>query len=411
MGVREARAGSPRETFLVNDIPVPGWGRRALRRRGVAAAGAAVLLVAAFVALSAVRSKRDAAMRTAAGAASAALAEARANDARTWAPGELLAAEGALRDARLSQRVEEVRLWPIPDAARVAAGYEEAERAARQTQALSRDRRAVAVSATQTTLGEAAGAVSESAGLASTIHLEPARRVLLAKAQSALVEARVYEREGDLSTASFRAREAIQLAGLVRDGAASVVARYADADTVGPWRRLKEEAIAWSRREGRAAIVVAKEAHLLTLFLHGEAAKTYKVDLGLNWVADKVRAGDDATPEGRYRIVSRAPEGTFHKALLLDYPNAEDRAKFARARRSGDLPPSAAIGGLIEIHGEGGRGRDWTNGCIALANTDMDDLFARVDIGTPVTIVGSDDFGAIAEFAARYRDGGTERQR
>jgi len=54
-------------------------------------------------------------------------------------------------------------------------------------------------------------------------------------------------------------------------------------------------------------------------------------------------------------------------------------------RRNGELPPSVAIGGLIEIHGEGGRGRDWTRGCVALANPDIEDLFKRVEIGTPVT--------------------------
>ena len=103
------------------------------------------------------------------------------------------------------------------------------------------------------------------------------------------------------------------------------------------------------------------------------------------------------------------PRGTFYKALLLDYPNAEDRAEFNRARRSGDLPPSAGIGGLIEIHGEGGRGRDWTRGCAAVTNRDMDELFARVGVGTPVTIVGSDDFGAIAEFATQHRTAGAAR--
>jgi murein L,D-transpeptidase YafK len=157
--------------------------------------------------------------------------------------------------------------------------------------------------------------------------------------------------------------------------------------------------------------VVAKEAHLLTLYINGEPARTYAVDLGFNWIADKARAGDDATPEGRYHIVSRRGGGAFYKGLLLDYPNAEDREEFNRARRNGNLPQSAGIGGAIEIHGEGGRGRDWTRGCVAVKNTDMDDLFRRVGVGTPVTIVGSDDFGAIAEFAAQYRDGRAGRQR
>ena len=61
--------------------------------------------------------------------------------------------------------------------------------------------------------------------------------------------------------------------------------------------------------------------------------------------------------------------------------------------RAGYLPRGMPLGGLIEIHGEGGRGKDWTNGCVALVNEEMDDLFSKVDVGTPVTIVGADGNG------------------
>jgi L,D-peptidoglycan transpeptidase YkuD (ErfK/YbiS/YcfS/YnhG family) len=376
------------------------------------AAGGVVLLVALSLAVSAVASRRSAAMQAATDAATAAIREARAADAMTWAPAELLAAERALRAALLADRIQQTRFWPVPDAARVKAACSEAEQAARRTLALARGRHATAVGTLTSLLDEAGNAVSTSAGLASGIRLDSYRRTLLARARSALTEAYVYERERDIGTATVRAREAIGLAALVRDHAAAVAARYADAETLARWRRWKEETIAWSRREGRAAIVVAKEAHLLTVYQRGEPVKTYPADLGFNWISDKSRAGDDATPEGRYRVVSRNLDGAspFYKALLLDYPNAEDRARFSRARQSGELPPSAGIGGFIEIHGEGGRGRDWTRGCVALKNADMDDLLTRVGIGTPVTIVGSDTYGAIAEFAAQHRDGGAGRR-
>ena len=67
---------------------------------------------------------------------------------------------------------------------------------------------------------------------------------------------------------------------------------------------------------------------------------TYDIDLGFNWTADKLHEGDGATPEGRYRVVARLGKqaSIYYKALLLDYPNAGDRAEFARARRSGELP-------------------------------------------------------------------------
>ena len=136
------------------------------------------------------------------------------------------------------------------------------------------------------------------------------------------------------------------------------------------------------------------------------------MELGFNWIADKVQEGDGATPEGRYRVVKRMDNlsSEYYKALLIDYPNAEDRAEFSRLRRRGELPPGARIGGLIEIHGSGGRKHDWTNGCVAVTNAEMDELFPRVTVGTPVTIIGSDSYGPIAEFANRQtRDAGSRR--
>ena len=92
-----------------------------------------------------------------------------------------------------------------------------------------------------------------------------------------------------------------------------------------------------------------------------------------------------ASPEGRYRITHELQRSRYYKALRLDYPNDEDRSRYREARRRGLV--KASIGGLIEIHGEGGRGEDWTMGCVALANSDMDHLMRQVGVGTPVTIV------------------------
>jgi lipoprotein-anchoring transpeptidase ErfK/SrfK len=387
-----------------------GSSRRRWQLQFLAVACAVLIAVGTGLWVRTVAARRDAAMKASAAAAAAAIRQARAADAMTWARDELLAAEEGARSALVAQRIEETRLWPIPDADRVKGAYAEAEALAQQAFSLARDRRSTAVEATAAAIAQAERDVSASAGPAAAVRLDADRRNLLAQAHLKLGEARVFEREGDLASAYARARESQDLAAQVRDHAAAIAARYADADTLARWRQWKRETIAWSRREGRAAILVAKEAHLLTLYLAGEVARTYPVDLGFNWIADKARAGDDATPEGRYHVVSRRGGGAFYKGLLLDYPNAEDRTAFNRAQRSGNLPRSAGIGGSIEIHGEGGRGRDWTQGCVALNNTDMDDLFRRVGVGTPVTIVGSDDFGAIAEFAARSRGGRAGRQ-
>ena len=108
-------------------------------------------------------------------------------------------------------------------------------------------------------------------------------------------------------------------------------------------------------------------------------------------MAHKERAGDKATPEGNYHITSKkAGGGTgYHKAMLLDYPNADDRAHFAQLKRQGLISGRSGIGNLIEIHGNGGRGFDWTSGCVGMRDRDIDDLYRVVGSGTRVTIVGS----------------------
>jgi len=127
------------------------------------------------------------------------------------------------------------------------------------------------------------------------------------------------------------------------------------------------------------------------LYQNGKVIRRFDVELGVNWMGNKVRKGDKATPEGFYRI-SQKKDGSrtrFQKALLLNYPNDDDRARFAGAKRNGTLPAEADIGGLIEFHGLGGKGVDWTDGCVALKNEDMDALFRMAAVGTPVIIIGS----------------------
>jgi murein L,D-transpeptidase YafK len=77
----------------------------------------------------------------------------------------------------------------------------------------------------------------------------------------------------------------------------------------------------------------------------------------------------------------------YYKALMLNYPNDDDRRRFRKQVLSGALSPRSRIGGLIEIHGHGGRGTDWTDGCVALTNEDMDQLMLSASMGMDVTIV------------------------
>jgi hypothetical protein len=167
--------------------------------------------------------------------------------------------------------------------------------------------------------------------------------------------------------------------------------RLADPGLRIVWDRHVREAIDGSRRVAGVSLLVDKARRRLTLYRRGKAAKVFAAEIGSAGLAPKRQAGDRATPEGHYRVVEvkRGATTRYHGALLLDYPNADDRRRFADRTRAGLVPRGVGIGSLIEIHGEGGRGRDWTEGCVALTNDDIDELLKVVGVGSPVTIVGT----------------------
>jgi len=190
-------------------------------------------------------------------------------------------------------------------------------------------------------------------------------------------------------------------------GALPGLARFTDAKLIAKWRGWVDDTIARTKGGG-AAVIVNKERNEVALYQNGVRTRMYNADLGKNRLQPKRVSGDGATPEGRYRITSKRARGQtkYYKALMLDYPNAEDRREFDAARRAGRIARNARIGHLIEIHGHGGRDQDWTQGCVALSDHDIDDLFARVSVGTPVTIVGGDgNGGAYSEFWLKYASG------
>ncbi|MGB8491413.1 MAG: L,D-transpeptidase, partial [Bacteroidales bacterium] len=157
------------------------------------------------------------------------------------------------------------------------------------------------------------------------------------------------------------------------------------------WKKWVDRTISESKQSHSYSIIVDKYARKCFVYLGGVRKYEYDVELGKNWVGDKKSKGDKATPEGMYKIVKKfdTRKTKYHKALLLDYPNDIDRYEFKRDIALGTLPASARIGGLIELHGNGGKGIDWTEGCIALTDADMDMIFRIAKEGTPVTIVGS----------------------
>jgi murein L,D-transpeptidase YafK len=188
-----------------------------------------------------------------------------------------------------------------------------------------------------------------------------------------------------------------------------MAARFVDSNHVTRWHKWIDDTVAWSRRQKAPAIVVIKDERRVDLYGAGRLVRSYEADLGPNIAIDKTRAGDKSTPEGRYKITQKKGAGAsrYHKALLLDYPNEEDLQHFRELKKKGLISSSAGPGSLIEIHGGGGRGGDWTLGCVALTNHDIDDLFARVGVGTPVTIVGGNGrSGPLTELALHIANSG-----
>ncbi|MCB1337213.1 MAG: L,D-transpeptidase family protein [Maritimibacter sp.] len=138
--------------------------------------------------------------------------------------------------------------------------------------------------------------------------------------------------------------------------------------------------------EGRIdRIVIEKQARRLTVYRDGAALKSYRVALGFSPVGDKARQGDGRTPEGLFRIDRRNAQSAFHLSLGIDYPQPDD---VARARAGGYSP-----GGDIFIHGQPNGydhvptlGYDWTEGCIALADAEIEELWRATPMGTEVEI-------------------------
>ncbi len=149
----------------------------------------------------------------------------------------------------------------------------------------------------------------------------------------------------------------------------------------------------------RYRIEIRKRERQLTLFADEKVTHTFRIGLGFTPTGPKLRQGDGRTPEGSFRTILRNPQSSYYRSVMLNYPlgadahrgfaegliGASTRDAILSAHRRGAAPPQRTrLGGEIFIHGGGNHG-DWTLGCIALANRDMDVIFAlpvgvRVDV-------------------------------
>ena len=150
-----------------------------------------------------------------------------------------------------------------------------------------------------------------------------------------------------------------------------------------------------------ASIVIKKKAHTLEVYDGATLVKTYTVAFGFTPQGDKEIEGDGKTPEGEFYIFTKNPKSQFHLSLGISYPSDEDARRglaagiiskgehdqIVKAVTSRKWPPQkTALGGEIYIHG-GGVGRDWTWGCIAMKDPDVEEIYNAIAIGTKITIL------------------------
>ena len=140
-------------------------------------------------------------------------------------------------------------------------------------------------------------------------------------------------------------------------------------------------------------IVVSKSSYRVGLYYRNRLIRSYKAVFGPNPGLNKIMEGDRNTPEGKFTITNKNPGSKYTKFMLLSYPNDSAYTRFNRLKASGKIPATARIGGDVGIHGiwKGGddmieMGVGWTDGCVAIKNKDIEELFSLVGVGTKVTI-------------------------
>ena len=179
-------------------------------------------------------------------------------------------------------------------------------------------------------------------------------------------------------------------------GAALLAGCGVTPDRFGAIDSCLEAGSAWNYRTGRCEagvggpvdrIVVAKSARWMSAYRHGRVVREFQVALGRGGFGPKQQQGDGRVPEGVYRIINHNPRSAYHLSLRIGYPTP---LQIAAARRRGINP-----GGDIMIHGlpndQGTVGSrhtllDWTEGCIAVTNREIEWLYRNVPNGTPIEI-------------------------
>jgi murein L,D-transpeptidase YafK len=165
------------------------------------------------------------------------------------------------------------------------------------------------------------------------------------------------------------------------------VVLYTSYHFMYPERKIYNSEIKISEGEKADSVIVYKEKRIMVLYSGGKEMKTYAVSLGKNPIGHKQKQGDKKTPEGNYLLDARNPNSSYHLSIHISYPNEQD---IQNAENLGVSP-----GGDIMIHGLPNNmefledyylNTDWTDGCIAVTNDEIEEIWHAVDDGTPIVI-------------------------
>jgi lipoprotein-anchoring transpeptidase ErfK/SrfK len=140
-------------------------------------------------------------------------------------------------------------------------------------------------------------------------------------------------------------------------------------------------------------VLVDKGKYVVQIYYKKRLIRGYRAVFGPDPKLNKCMEGDRCTPEGWYKIANKHVSSKYNKFMLLDYPTSKNYEQFNKLKEAGKIPKNARIGGDVGIHGIWPKGDDmiemgigWTDGCIALKNIDIDDLYTWVRVGTRVYI-------------------------
>ncbi len=317
----------------------------------------------------------------------AAISVAADSDAAEWAPDFLAAAEESLHVASVEFDAQIGRLIPLRRYDRVRSASLEAGKIARASLGVIEARRDSTRTVAESRLAQAEKTLNGTSASAGALEMNGYSRARLSSLDLAYNEGRKLLKGGKYKTAIRKAEEVIVGCAKIQQVVDDQLYDYQQNRKL--WAMWASETVQWSQRTGGIAILVRKLDRRCDVYRNGRLIESYPAELGIRWMGYKMRRGDHATPEGRYHVIKKKTVTKYYKALEINYPNEDDRRRFNQARSKGLIPRNASIGSLIQIHGSGGRGSDWTEGCVALRNSDLDEVFRIAQVGTPVTIVGA----------------------